>query len=155
MLEMLKMRKESLQERGVKGFTLMEMLIVIAIIAVLIAIAIPVLSGQLENAAEATDAANLRAAYATASVKALEEKTTVAAGAVKMTQNDKSSWQSFTNGETIGGQALPITGSGDSATIADEYWVQVDPNGSVTFETTKPSGSTVKLVDYVTGEPTT
>ena len=55
-----------------KGFTLMEMLIVVAIIAVLVAIAIPVLNGALEKAREATDAANLRSAYATVSVKYLE-----------------------------------------------------------------------------------
>ena len=47
-----------------KGFTLMEMLIVVAIIAVLIAIAIPTFNNQLEKSREATDAANLRAGYA-------------------------------------------------------------------------------------------
>ena len=46
------------------GFTLMEMLIVIAIIAVLIAVAIPVFASQLEKAREATDLANVRSAYA-------------------------------------------------------------------------------------------
>ena len=46
------------------GFTLMEMLIVIAIIAVLIAIAIPIFTSQLEKSREATDLANVRAAYA-------------------------------------------------------------------------------------------
>lgn len=46
-----------------KGFTLAELLIVIAIIAVLIAIAIPTFSGALENARRQTDHANIRAAY--------------------------------------------------------------------------------------------
>ena len=54
-----------------KGFTLMEMLIVVAIIAILVAIAIPTFSGQLEKARQATDVANIRAAYAEASVKYL------------------------------------------------------------------------------------
>ncbi len=54
-----------------KGFTLMEMLIVVAIIAVLVAIAIPVLSGALEKSREAADAANIRSAYAECSVAAL------------------------------------------------------------------------------------
>ena len=51
----------------------MEMLIVIAIIAVLIAIAIPVFASQLERAREATDLANVRSAYAQVSTEALLE----------------------------------------------------------------------------------
>ena len=47
-----------------KGFTLMEMLIVVAIIAVLVAIAIPVFNGALTKSKEAADVANVRAAYA-------------------------------------------------------------------------------------------
>ena len=47
-----------------KGFTLAEVLITVAIIGVLVAIGIPVLSNQLEKSREATDLANVRAAYA-------------------------------------------------------------------------------------------
>lgn len=47
-----------------KGFTLMEMLIVVAIIAVLVAIAIPVYQGQVHKAKVAADWANVRAYYA-------------------------------------------------------------------------------------------
>ena len=47
-----------------KGFTLAELLITVAIIGVLVAIGIPVLSNQLEKSREATDLANVRAAYA-------------------------------------------------------------------------------------------
>lgn len=64
MLEILRARKEQLKERGVKGFTLMEMLIVIAIIAILIAIAIPIFTSQLARANAATDEANIRSGYA-------------------------------------------------------------------------------------------
>ena len=46
------------------GFTLAELLIVVAIIAVLVAISIPIFTSQLEKSKEAVDAANLRAAYA-------------------------------------------------------------------------------------------
>ena len=47
-----------------KGFTLSELLIVIAIIAVLVAVMIPVFTSQLEKAREGTDIANIRSAYA-------------------------------------------------------------------------------------------
>lgn len=47
-----------------KGFTLAELLIVVAIIAVLVAIAIPIFTSQLEKAREATDIANIRDYYA-------------------------------------------------------------------------------------------
>lgn len=59
--------------RNKKGFTLAELLIVVAIIAVLVAIAIPIFTSQLEKAREATDAANIRAAYAELSADALTE----------------------------------------------------------------------------------
>ena len=54
-----------------KGFTLMEMLIVVAIIAVLVAIAIPTFNGALTKSKEAADLANIRAAYAEYQVKAI------------------------------------------------------------------------------------
>lgn len=53
-----------LKKMNKKGFTLAELLIVVAIIAVLVAISIPIFSAQLEKAKEATDMANIRSAYA-------------------------------------------------------------------------------------------
>ena len=47
--------------RNKKGFTLIEMLVVIAIIAVLVSIVIPTVSASTTKAKAATDAANLRA----------------------------------------------------------------------------------------------
>lgn len=55
------------------GFTLIEMLIVVAIIAILIAVSIPLVSGALEKARTATDAANERAAKAAAVIAFLTE----------------------------------------------------------------------------------
>ena len=54
-----------------KGFTLAELLIVVAIIAVLVAISIPIFTAQLEKAREATDAANIRSLYAEVQTAAL------------------------------------------------------------------------------------
>ena len=56
-----------------KGFTLMEMLIVVAIIAVLIAIAIPTFTASLNKARVATDEANIRSGYASVMAKVLTE----------------------------------------------------------------------------------
>lgn len=47
-----------------KGFTLSELLIVVAIIGVLVAISIPIFTSQLHKAEVATDWANVRAYYA-------------------------------------------------------------------------------------------
>ncbi len=54
-----------------KGFTMAELLIVIAIIAVLIAVAFPVFGAQLAKAEYAVDVANVRAAYSEAVADAL------------------------------------------------------------------------------------
>ncbi len=55
-----------------KGFTLAELLIVVAIIAILIAIAIPAFGGALDNAKLQTDHANIRSAYAIAQAATLQ-----------------------------------------------------------------------------------
>ncbi len=60
-------------KRNTRGFTLMEMLIVVAIIAVLVAVAIPVFTGQLEKSRESVDFANVRSAYAEVMVAALSD----------------------------------------------------------------------------------
>lgn len=75
------------------GFTLMEMLIVIAIIAVLIVIAIPVFASQLEKSREAADLANVRSAYAQVSAEVLlGDPTATVTVDLKQKQAD---WQSL------------------------------------------------------------
>lgn len=105
-----------------KGFTLMELLIVIAIIVVLIAIAIPVMGKQLEKAREATDAANIRSAYAEIMVNALTDETPITMD-VSLTQT-KEDWQ---NGDivtslqkTFGDTTISVKGpkEGGTATVA-------------------------------------
>lgn len=104
------------------GFTLMEMLIVIAIIAVLIAVAIPVFASQLEKAREATDLANVRSAYAQVSTEALlgDSEATVTVN-LKQKQAD---WQSV-DPVNIGG-IVHSKSQGDTAN-----WIGVAaPNGT-------------------------
>ncbi len=56
-----------------KGFTLAELLVVVAIIGVLVAISIPIFTSQLEKSRDAVTLANLRSAYAEAQASYLTE----------------------------------------------------------------------------------
>lgn len=82
-----------------KGFTLAELLIVVAIIAVLVAIAIPIFTSQLEKAREATDAANIRAAYTEVQTAVLTGEDT---GKAKI-QEDGSAKETITLKQQKGG----------------------------------------------------
>ncbi len=116
--------------REKEGFTLAELLIVVAIIAVLVAIAIPVFTTQLEKAKEATDAANIRSAYAEVMTSALSQeavdgvtynasaKTYTKTVAAKQTQ---ANWQDTSIGD-IGGIAVG-NGSGQvQAVLSGSNW---------------------------------
>ena len=67
-------QKQMMNRKKEKGFTLMELLIVLAIVSVLVAIAIPVFAKQIEKSREAADLANVRSAYAELMVKVLAEE---------------------------------------------------------------------------------
>lgn len=64
-------RKITQNSRLKKGFTLAELLIVVAIIAVLVAIGIPIFTSQLEKSREAVDLSDVRSAYAEVMMAAL------------------------------------------------------------------------------------
>ena len=66
--------------KNTKGFTLMEMLIVVAIIAILIAIAIPTFNSSLNKAKVGTDEANIRSGYASVMTQLLTSDTAVTDG---------------------------------------------------------------------------
>lgn len=111
-----------IMKQNKNGFTLMEMLIVIAIIAVLIAVAIPVFASQLEKTREATDLANVRSAYAQVSTEALlgDSEATVTVN-LKQKQAD---WQSL-DPVNIGG-IVHYKNQGDTVN-----WIGVAaPNGT-------------------------
>lgn len=112
-----------------KGFTLVEMLIVVAIIAILIAIAIPTFNSSLEKAREAADIANIRNAYSEAMVAYLSEgKDSTGTGTADtpaMTQT-KPGWQSITWPEYLGKDELSVT-KGNVVTVT----VTTDDAGEV------------------------
>ena len=83
--------------RDKRGFTLAELLVVVAVIAVLVGISIPIFTSQLEKSRESTDLANVRAAYAEVMTEAIEKENPKPITVnLKQKQND---WQS----------SLPIT----------------------------------------------
>lgn len=128
---MLKAKKEELQERGVKGFTLMEMLIVVAIIAVLIAIAIPTFTSQLEKSREAADAANVRSAYANAMVKMLNSANASGSDSIVF-QQGQDGWQNSEIGNNL-------------SALAESSYVTIDGSGPTAGGTTTLSWSGGKL----------
>ena len=104
-----------------KGFTLAELLVVVAIIAVLVAIAIPIFTSQLEKAKEATDAANIRAAYAEVISKNLTDGS-ADPETVKLTQG-QDGWQTadITLPENLDGKdADPVAGGTATITATDD-----------------------------------
>ena len=112
-----------------KGFTLAELLVVVAIIGVLVAISIPIFTSQLEKSRDAVSVANMRAAYAEAQTLALTatkdgEKAGDANVAIKSL--DDNTWSNLA-GE------LPFTaptdpGKAGKSTITFTY----DENGKIT-----------------------
>jgi type IV pilus assembly protein PilA len=81
------MKKLFDRKNNKKGFTLAELLIVVAIIAVLVAISIPVFTSKLEKAREATDVANMRAAKAVAVAKYLDSNSDALTGGITGSTN--------------------------------------------------------------------
>ena len=122
-----------------KGFTLAELLVVVAIIGVLVAISIPIFTSQLEKAREATDAANLRSAYAEVSVAVLDgDGATAYYKGVKMTQTQGNTF-STTGDASVGG--VKLTDIADAKSPKIEY-VTVAVNGAVTIDSKEPTGAT-------------
>lgn len=77
------------------GFTLAELMIVVAIIGVLVAVTIPVFSQQLEKSREATDLANVRAKYAEVKAEAMTATTAYPIKESVKLKQKQSDWQYY------------------------------------------------------------
>lgn len=126
--------------RNKKGFTLAELLIVVAIIAVLVAIAIPIFSSQLEKAREATDEANIRSLYAECSAAVL----TGSSDDSKVTVNKDAS------GDVTSATATyPMTQKKDGLASGGSVTI-----GGVTIASDKFTTGTATITVNATGAPT-
>lgn len=114
-----------------KGFTLAELLIVVAIIAVLVAVAIPVFTTQLEKSREATDQANVRSAYAQVMAEYLTNADTSHQMKVKARQTQPS-WQGPAGVITTQVDGTEGTISYDAKTTGS-YTVKITKSGTVTI----------------------
>lgn len=114
--------KKKLKKQG--GFTLVEMLIVVAIIAILIMVSIPMINTSLEKARVATDAANLRSAKAEAAIVYLSGDDAIEAGTAITGQ-----YYDITSGKLTGTKPA---GYGQSSTYKDQVIsVSVSADGVV------------------------
>ena len=133
-----------------KGFTLAELLIVVAIIGVLVAISIPIFTSQLEKAREATDQANIRSAYAEISADAItgeEIKTAKKEG--KITINASS----VADGVITYTATVTLTQKQDKWQSTDELQIggltaESEPKAGSTATVTVNSNGTVNTVKY-------
>lgn len=115
-----------LKKMNKKGFTLAELLIVVAIIAVLVAISIPIFSAQLEKAKEATDMANIRSAYAEVVANYLGDSTKGYEISVVL-KSDTTNYESDKNAEIAGVKYETILKK------ASPCVVKIDEKGKVTI----------------------
>ena len=114
-----------------KGFTLAELLIVVAIISVLVAVSIPIFSSQLEKSREAVDLANVRSAYAQIMAEAADKD--IPEPISVFLKQKQPGWQT----------KLPITIGGvtfDGKTYTDQWIGEPQPLGMCRISYEKDRG---------------
>lgn len=115
-----------------KGFTLAELLIVVAIIAVLVAVSIPIFTAKLNEAKESTDLANVRAAKAVVANGLLDSASPLANGTY-FYNADKGSLVATVGkaGKAYGQSGSAITNSEATGTPEDAYIKIVIASGKI------------------------
>lgn len=128
-----------------KGFTLAELLIVVAIIAVLTVVAVPIFTTQLEKSRENTDIANMREAKAAAAAAYLGDELDMGSSQTGdvIVYFDANDGKLVRNTPTIGygkgtgtnGGAEALFGYQNNVSVADKVIkVTVHDDGSINME---------------------
>ena len=121
-----------------KGFTLAELLVVVAIIAVLVAIAVPIFTSQLEKSREAVDVANIRAAYAECASDVLTDDKAAGYYQKVDVKQQKDGWVSAPD-KVAGTLDLTTNTTGKALGETNKtVYVKVASDGSLSLETTAP-----------------
>lgn len=128
-----------------RGFTLAELLIVVAIIAVLTAIAIPVFTAQLEKSREATDMSNIRSAYAEVMAEYLANGADKSYYSEVELKQQQDKWQNTENGKLytrVNGEEKAVTVDDSIVGKGKKVYVNVATDGTVTVTASALSGAT-------------
>lgn len=118
-----------------KGFTIVELTIVIAVIAILAAVLIPTFSSVVKNANESAALQELTAAYKEAYAKALADGKIAAGGDVVTVSNFKFKFTE-SNGEVTPSVISYPGGFGYTGTFEDGAWV-LNTAGTTTSSSTE------------------
>lgn len=127
-----------------KGFTLAELLIVVAIIGVLVAISIPIFTSQLKKARLATNQANARAAHAALVAELLDKQKTAGEADYTVSTSKMGDLNTATAlAITTDPSDWKVNDTGATADLDDKevtvWTVSIQDNGTVTYaaKTTK------------------
>lgn len=138
LIELLKKYK-----KNEKGFTLIEMIVVIAIIGVLAAILVPTMNGYISDAQESKREANARTLY-TASQAAVTSVMADGTAVVAGTVNESTTINAEgTFDQKVKAKVVDLMGA-DSLDKLEAYTIRITDNGSVSVSVTE-DGQTIEL----------